>query len=365
MQATRRATIIGLGLVPAALLAPDAQALPESFAPLIRRVASTVVGVTVRQYEGVRPPRPVLPRRAVPETRRLPNAGPVQRGQAAPDPEPPSGSEPELEAAGSGFIIGASGLIVTNNHVVGDARVIMVTLADGRKLPAEIVGTDQLTDLAVVRVNAGHALSPARWGNSATLRVGDWILAAGNPFDLGPSFTAGIVSARGRELGDGPFDRFLQLDAPMNPGNSGGPAFNMDGDVVGVDTAILSPSGGSVGVGFAIPSNMAAPVVAALIRYGAIPRGWLGVAVDNLPAGVPGVAITGVEAESPAAQADLEPGDIVRAVNNLPVDDASALIRAIASVPPGTVEHLTVMRKQQVFTLPVVVGRRPAELGSE
>jgi serine protease Do len=363
MQATRRATVIGLGLAPAALFARPAQAMPDSFAPLVRKVAPMIVGIAVTQFDRLQQ-RPVLPRRP-----RLndgsPKTGYGHKNRA--EGNQPSVAIPdqlELRAAGSGFIIGAAGLIVTNNHVVGNAERIIVTLENGQRLIAAVIGADQLTDLAVIKIGAGRNLPYARWGDSAVMQVGDWVLAAGNPFDLGPSFTAGIVSARGRELGDGPFDQFLQLDAPINPGNSGGPAFNMNGEVIGVNTAIVSPSGGSVGIGFAIPSDTAAPIINALIRFGAIPRGWLGVVIGDLPAGLEGVAITGVEAQSPAARANLEPGDVIRAVNNLRVDDAADLVRAIASVPPGTVEHLTVIRKQQVFTLPVVVGRRPVELGS-
>ncbi|MGC9270299.1 S1C family serine protease [Acidiphilium sp.] len=350
MPAQRRAVIAGLAVVPWVLRLRAASAMPSSFAPLVRRVAPSIVGVSVTQFNG--PDRPSPPKLPIPGQ---PNM------QSQTDTSPSEFSK----AAGSGFIITSAGIIVTNNHVVGDAERIIVTLDNGERLPARVIGADQLTDLAIIQVAAGRSLPFATWGNSAHMAVGDWILAAGNPFDLGTSFTAGIISARGRQIGDGPFDHFLQLDAPINPGNSGGPSFDMKGHVIGVNTAIVSPSGGSVGIGFAIPSNMARRIVDALIAHGSIPRGWLGVSVSDLPAGEPGVRLTRVDSDGPAGRAGLQPGDIVLAINHLPVNDASALIRAIASVPPGTDEHLRMERDGRLFDLSVTVGRRPAELGSD
>jgi serine protease Do len=199
------------------------------------------------------------------------------------------------------------------------------------------------------------------------MQVGDWILAAGNPFALGNSFTAGIISAEGRDIGDGPFDHFLQLDAPINPGNSGGPAFDLDGEVIGINTAIVSPSGGSVGIGFAIPSNYARKIVSALIAHGSIPRGWLGVSVEDVadssatPMG--GAAITGVEPGGPADNAGLTDSDIVLSVNGTPISGSADLIRAIASVTPGVKVVLTVSRNGHMRDVPVVVDQRPAQLG--
>lgn len=350
MPASRRALLSGFAVVPLVLLSPAVRAMPSSFAPLIRRVAPVIVGISVIQYSGIRPPSP-------PRLRLPPGTPPEARGY--------EDRAVVSKAAGSGFIVTSSGIIVTNNHVVGNAQRIIVTLDNGARLSARVIGTDELTDLAIIKIDAGHPLRYARWGDSARVQVGDWVLAAGNPFDLGTSFTAGIVSARGRAIGDGPFDHFLQLDAPINPGNSGGPAFDMKGNVIGINTAIVSPSGGSVGIGFAIPSNMAKRIVDALIAHGSIPRGWLGVSVANLPEGEAGVRLVGVDAAGPAANAGLRPGDIVLAINNLPVNDASALIRAIASVPPGAVEHLRMERDGEMFGLSVTVGRRPAELGSD
>lgn len=350
MPASRRAVVAGLAAIPALFAPPFARAMPPGFAPLVRRVAPAVVGIAVTRLAGAgQLSPPTFP--AVPDG---------AHGGSGFDGRPAIS-----KAAGSGFIISPAGIIVTNNHVVGAAANIIVTLDSGRRLPARVIGADQLTDLAIVKIDTGHPLPFERWGNSDHVQVGDWILAAGNPFDLGTSFTAGIISARGRAIGDGPFDHFFQLDAPINPGNSGGPSFDMNGDVIGVNTAIVSPSGGSVGVGFAIPSNMARRIVDGLIAHGSIPRGWLGVSVDNLPDGDAGVQLTGVDAAGPAGQAGLRPGDIILAINGLAVNDASGLIRAIASVSPGTVERLRVERDGQMFGLSVTVGRRPAELGSD
>jgi serine protease Do len=263
--------------------------------------------------------------------------------------------------AGSGFILDPSGVIVTNNHVVGHADRIIVSLTDGRELPARVIGADDLTDVAVIKVNAPEPLPYAGWGDSRQVEVGDWILAAGNPFGLGGSVTVGIVSARGREIGAGPFDDFLQLDAPINPGNSGGPTFNLEGQVVGVNTAIVSPSGGSVGIGFAIPSEIASRVVSDLLAKGRIDRGWLGVSVQDATTPNQGVSIAGVERNGPAQRAGIRTGDLVVAVNGERVNAARSLIRAVAATPPGNSVRLTIRRQGQVVEIPVVVGRRPPE----
>jgi len=309
---------------------------PDSFAPLVKAVAPEVVGIAVTEE--------------------------------APRPRSDSGAIPPLsEAAGSGFIISPDGMIVTNNHVISGASTIFVTFDDGRRFVAKFIATDELTDIAIIKVNLTTPLPAARWGNSARMEVGDWILAAGNPFALGNSFTAGIISAVGRDIGDGPFDHFLQLDAPINPGNSGGPSFNLDGEVIGINTAIVSPSGGSVGIGFAIPSNYARKIVAALIAHGSIPRGWLGVSVQDVagdssaPAG--GAQITGVEPGGPADHAGLNNADIVLAVNGTQISGSADLIRAIASVTPGVKVVLTLTRNGHMRDVTVVVDQRPAQLG--
>jgi serine protease Do len=309
--------------------------VPGSLAPLVRSVAPSVVGIAVTE--------------AADSAKGAKSAGTI------------------TEAAGSGFIVRRDGMIVTNDHVIAGAQGIAVTLNDGERYAARLVGADDLTDIAVIKITSPSRLTPARWGNSAKCQVGDWVLAAGNPFALGNSFTLGIVSAEGRDIGDGPFDHFLQLDAPINPGNSGGPAFDMAGEIIGINSAIVSPSGGSVGIGFAIPSNSARPIVAALIADGGIARGWLGVAVADAPTAADGAAggaeITGVEAGSPAAQAGLEITDIVTTVDGTPVAGATGLTKAIASMTPGAKVVLGVSKNQHISYLPVIVDRRPAQLG--
>jgi len=317
---------------------------PASFAPLVREVAPEVVGIAVTEA-----------------------AGAAAFPTAAKDDGKIKPLLPVAQAAGSGFIVSPDGMIVTNDHVIEGAARITVTLNDGEKFPAKMVGTDDLTDLAIIKIMSPKPLDAVRWGDSASVQVGDWVLAAGNPFALGNSFTAGIISAEGRDIGDGPFDHFLQLDAPINPGNSGGPAFDMSGEVVGINTAIVSPSGGSVGIGFAIPSNTAKPIVAALIAHGDIARGWLGATVTEPPVGPDGVArgaeITGVAADGPAFTAGLGTADIVLTVDGRAIDGPADLIRAIASVQPGTKVRLGINRNGRIFTLLVVVDRRPAQLG--
>jgi len=316
---------------------------PVSFAPLVRAVAPEVVGI----------------------------AGTETGGQPGTSIQAPRGSSktlpPAARAAGSGFIISPDGVIVTNDHVIAGAAHMTVTLNDGEKFPARLIGADDLTDLAIIKIKSPHNLIAAHWGDSGAVQVGDWVLAAGNPFALGNSFSAGIISAEGRDIGDGPFDHFLQLDAAINPGNSGGPAFDIFGAVIGVNTAIISPSGGSVGVGFAIPSNTARSIIATLIAHGDVARGWLGVSLADLPEGtkgpVAGAEITAVVADGPAFQAGLSPPDIVQSIDGKTVNGAADLIRAIASVPPGTKVRLGIAKNGRIFTVRVVVDRRPAQLG--
>jgi len=326
-------------------------ALP-SFAPLVHKVLPAVVNIAVTETVHGSDMLARLP----PELRDSPLGQAFRRRY---------GNEAEQVAgAGSGFIVAPDGVIVTNNHVIAHTDRILVSLPDGSQLPARILGRDPLTDVAVLKVDAPHPLPSVTWGDSRHVQVGDWILAAGNPFGLGGSVTAGIVSAEGRSLGGGPFDRFLQLDAPINPGNSGGPAFNMAGQVVGMTTAIVTPSGGSVGIGFAIPSNLVRQIVDQLRAHGHIERGWLGVAIADVTdaAGSPlAVTVTGVEKAGPAARAGLRAGDRLLAVNGLPVHDTGALIRAVAAVPPGQIARITLHRGTQTITIPVTVGYRPSD----
>jgi serine protease Do len=279
-----------------------------------------------------------------------------------------------VEARGSGFIINPDGLIVTNNHVVKDAKTVSVTLSDGTELPAKIVGTDPRTDLALLRVDAGHKLPYVELGNSADVKVGEWVIAMGNPYGLGGTVTAGIVSARGRDIGEGPYDDFLQIDAPINRGNSGGPLFTQDGRVVGVNTAILSPTGGSIGIGFAIPSNMVKTVVAQLEKNGHVTRGYLGVeaqqvspamaAALNLPKQNPdraGALVAQVEPDSPAAKAGLKPGDLITSVDGKTIGNPRDLALDIAAVKPGDEAKVAVLEDGQTKTVSVKVATLPSE----
>ncbi len=323
------------------------QAPLPSFAPLVKRVVPAVVNIAVTEATG-----PVIAQ--LPPGLR---GTPLERQFR----ERLRERSEQVIGAGSGFVIDPAGTIVTNNHVVGHADRIVVSLANGTQLPAQLVGVDDLTDIAVIQVKSAEPLPAVSWGDSRKVEVGDWIMAAGNPFGLGSSVTAGIVSARGRDIGAGPFDDFLQIDAPINPGNSGGPTFNLEGQVIAVNTAIVSPTGGSVGIGFAVPSEIASRIVAELRAKGHIDRGWLGVSVEDVGEGQPGVAIAGVEHGGPAAKAGLRPGDVVLAINGVHLDSTRALTRAVAATPPGDSVHVELRRGHQAMDLAVTVGRRPAE----
>ncbi len=323
-----------------------ARSAPESFSPLVKRVLPAVVNIAVTETISGGEVLNELP----PELRDTPLGREFRKRFG--------NRREQTMGAGSGFIIDPTGLIVTNNHVVGHADKIVVSLTDGTRLPARVIGTDDLTDVALIKVDASKPLPSVQWGDSRQAEVGDWVLAAGNPFGLGGSVTAGIISASGRDLGAGPFDNFLQLDAPINPGNSGGPIFNMDGQVIAVSTAIVSPSGGSVGIGFATPSELVAPIVKQLQATGRIDRGWLGVSVQDAD---DGVTVAGVEHTSPAGRAGIHQGDIVLAVNGDHIDSSRGLIRTIAAVTPGTEVKLSVRRKGHDMDVPVTVGRRPSE----
>jgi serine protease Do len=276
-------------------------------------------------------------------------------------------------AKGSGFIIDADGTVVTNAHVVAGAQSVRVALSDGTELPAKVIGRDTRTDLAVLKVKADHKLPWLELGHSAEVRPGEWVVAVGNPFGLGGTVTAGIVSARGRDIGAGPYDDFLQIDAPINRGNSGGPLFTQDGRVVGVNTAILSPSGGSIGIGFAIPADKVRTVVAALEKDGHVTRGFLGVetqrldkslaAALRLPANEgahgPGALVASVTPDSPAAKAGLRPGDVIQAVDGKPIGSPRDLANGIAGDKPGSVAELAVMRDGEKQTVQVTLAAQP------
>jgi serine protease Do len=272
-------------------------------------------------------------------------------------------------ALGSGFIIDPAGYIVTNNHVVDGAHKIAVTLDDGQTYPAKIIGRDPKTDLAVLKIDAGKPLPYIAFGDSHRERVGDWVVAVGNPFGLGGTVTAGIVSGHDRNLDNGPYDDYLQIDAPINPGNSGGPLFNQSGQVIGIDTAIYSPNGGSVGIGFAIPSNIATKVVAQLREHGKVERGWLGVRMQQLtPAlakaiGRPdaqGVIVDEVQADSPAAKAQLQQGDVITAFNGNAIESPRDLALDVANAASGSTAKLTLWRQGHEHAVEVAIGEQPA-----
>ena len=292
----RLAILLTLGVSYAAhAQVPLVQTGPLTFAPLVRRVVPAVVNIAVRMSVTDQAASNDMP----PELKGTPFEKTFR--------DRLKGRREQMIGAGSGFILDPTGIIVTNNHVVGNADKILVSLTDGTELPARLLGADELTDIAVIKVDAGHVLPAVGWGDSRAVQVGDWIMAAGNPFGLGGSVTAGIVSARGRDIGAGPFDDFFQLDAPINPGNSGGPTFNMEGQVVALNTAIVSPTGGSVGIGFAIPAEIASRIVNELLSKGRVDRGWLGVEVDTTGHRKTGAAIASVDHGGPAAKAGLKP----------------------------------------------------------
>jgi serine protease DegQ len=280
------------------------------------------------------------------------------------------GSAQPQTGLGSGVIISPDGYILTNNHVIEEADEIQVTLNDGRTTAAQVIGTDPETDLAVLKINFTD-LPAITWGNSEQIAIGDGVLAIGNPFGVGQTVTSGIISALGRtQLGINTFENFIQTDAAINPGNSGGALVDINGHLVGINTAIYSRSGGSMGIGFAIPTSTARQVLEAIVRDGEVVRGWIGVEPQDLTAELAegfglkpqaGVIITGVLQNSPAANAGLRPGDVVTAVGGQAVTNVSELLSAVAALPPGKASTLSVNRKEGRLTLNVLPGRRQVE----
>jgi serine protease Do len=272
-----------------------------------------------------------------------------------------------ITGEGSGFFISPDGYAVTNNHVVDHAKSVQVTTDDGTVYTAKVVGTDQKTDLALIKVDGKKDFSYVKFADQPS-RIGDWVVAVGNPFGLGGTVTAGIVSARGRDIGAGPYDDYVQIDAPINKGNSGGPAFDMNGNVIGVNTAIYSPSGGSVGIGFDIPAATAKLVVAQLKDKGYITRGWLGVQVQPVTADIAdslglkqarGAMVDNPQSGSPAAKAGIEAGDVITSVNGTEVRDSRDLARTISTMPPGTSVKLDVLHKGESKPVTLTLGEMP------
>ena len=299
---------------------------------------------------------------------------PDQDQGQSPSPAAPHGHPHRLQSLGSGFIIDGSGIIVTNNHVIEGADEISVILQDNTTLKATLIGHDDRYDLAVLQVHPDHKLPTVKFGDSDASRVGDWVLAIGNPFGLGGSVTAGIVSARGRDIQQGPYDDFIQTDAAINKGNSGGPLFNMAGDVIGINTAIYSESGGSVGVGFSIPSDEARNVVEQLRQFGHPRRGWLGVRIQQVtpdiadglglhqPEGAAeGALVAGVNHDGPADRAHIQNGDIILAFNGQPLKEMKTLPRVVAETPIDKQVPVDVFRAGKHLTLQVVVAEMPED----
>ncbi len=276
---------------------------------------------------------------------------------------------PRTTGQGSGFFISADGYAVTNNHVVEKAQNVQVTADDGKTYSAKVIGTDSRSDLALIKVDGRNDFPYAKL-SEANPRIGDWVLAVGNPFGLGGTVTAGIVSARGRDIGAGPYDDFIQIDAPVNKGNSGGPTFDVDGNVIGVNTAIFSPSGGSVGIAFAIPADMVRTVVAQLKDHGSVTRGWIGVQIQQVTPEIAdslglkkatGALVAEPQPDGPAAKAGIQSGDVIVSVNGNPVTDARDLAKKIGGIAPGTTVKLGVVNKGTEKTVSLTLGELPAQ----
>ncbi len=353
---------VGAAVLASALAAPAALAqapdgAPLSFADLVDTLSPAVVNISTTQRVDSRRP-PVIPD--------FPEDSPFQDFfDEFTDRDQPDLQPREATALGSGFIIDPDGYVVTNLHVIEGADEIRVILQDDTNLPAEILGTDAKTDLALLKVESDQPLPYVPWGDSDAMRVGDWIIAIGNPFGLGGSVSAGIISARARDLDSGPYDEYLQTDAAINRGNSGGPMFNLAGEVVGVNTAIISPTGGSVGIGFAIPSSIADIVISQLREFGRTRRGWLGVRIQtvtdeiaeslDLPEAY-GALVSSVTADSPAAAAGIEAGDIILHFNNRRVSEMRQLPRIVAETPIDAEVPVEVWRHGESVELSVMVG---------
>jgi serine protease Do len=369
-RATRTALVSAIAAV--AMTAWPAYAKgPESLADLSAQVSDAVVNISATQtFDQKRMGKGMENMPGLP-----PGVGPGapfddlfeeffrrrQQGQGGPD----FPRQRKSSSLGSGFVIDPSGIVVTNNHVIADANEVTVIFNDGQKLKAEIVGKDQKVDVAVLRVKPEKPLKAVKFGDSDKARVGDWVIAVGNPFGLGGSVTSGIVSARNRNIDSGPYDNYIQTDAAINKGNSGGPLFNMDGEVIGINTAILSPSGGSVGIGFATPSNTVQPVIEQLQKYGETRRGWLGVRIQNIDDAIAenlglgatrGALVAGVDEKGPSKQI-LKAGDVIVKFDGKPIKESRDLPKLVAATPVGKDIELVIVRGGKEQTKTVKLGR--------
>jgi serine protease Do len=360
----------------AEVAAPSPKLLSEShqfsFADLVERVSPAVVSIQVDMQARVQ--NSATPEIPAPFRDFFRGFGfEDQQGNGMPGPQGrrgvPGPQGPRAQAAGSGFIIESNGYIITNNHVVDDAQKITVKLNDGREFEAKLVGSDKDTDIALLKVEA-NSLPTVALGDDRRLRVGDWVVAVGNPFNLGGTVTAGIVSSIGRDIGNGPYTDYIQIDAPINHGNSGGPTFDISGRVVGMNTAIFSPSGGSVGIGFAVPASTIKAVTDELKSSGSISRGWLGVQIQDFTPELAssvgmkdqkGAMVASVVDGSPAARAGFEQGDVVIALNGTEVTDSKVLTRQVASIHAGDKATFTVLRNGARHTITATIEKRDAD----
>jgi len=360
VRLTRLSGLVFAGLLLVWAGTSQARGAPDSFSDLAERLLPAVVNISTSQTVKETAQN-------IPDIPHFPPGSPFEEffkeffeRQMRPDAPPR-----KVTSLGSGFVIDSSGLVVTNNHVIADADEITVILQDNTHLKAKIVGRDTKTDIALLKVKADKPLTPVKFGNSDNAHIGDWILAIGNPFGLGGSVTAGIVSAHHRDINIGPYDDFIQTDAAINRGNSGGPMFNMDGEVIGINTAIFSPSGGSVGLGFAIPSSLAKPVIDQLREFGHTRRGWLGVRIQSVTDEIAeslgldkvrGALIAKVNEGEPAAEGGMRAGDIVLSFDNKPVSDFRKLQRIVAATPVGKRVKVVVWRNEKEVPLEITIG---------
>lgn len=346
-------TVVLGTLIPLSLAARPA---PDSFADLANKLLPTVVNINTSQTLKA-PPQGAMPQ--------LPPGSPLEdlfKNFLGPKSNAPR----HVTSLGSGFIIDPSGYIVTNNHVIEDSDQITVALQDGTQMPAKVVGRDTKTDLALLKVTPKKPLPATHFGDSEKARIGDWVIAIGDPFGIGSTVTAGIISARNRNINAGPYDDFIQTDAPINKGNSGGPLFDMDGNVIGINSQIYTPSGGSVGIGFAIPANLAREVIGQLRQFGIARRGWIGVRIQQVTAEIAeglslpttqGALVTGVTGGGPAAQAGLQNGDLITGFDGKPVPDDRVLPRIVADTPIGKTVSMDVLRKGRKQTMKITVQK--------